>query len=287
LLERRIGHGAMAMVFSARRIDGNRAVAIKVMRPEIGYEDGVVERFHIEGEVMAQLDHPHIVHINARGEAGEILWFEMDLVEGSSLAAVLQRGPIPWRRAARIVAEAADALAYAHSRGVVHRDVKPANLLLMQPADSVVIGDFGIARIVGTRRLTATGLVVGTPSYMSPEQFYSVGEFAATADQYSLGAVAYEMITGTAPPSAVSSGGGASARRSPRRAPIRTLAPECPAPLAVLVGRMLAFRAEDRWPDLAVVSRLAREIAETGTATGLQRPGPGGRIVAMLRRIIE
>ena len=92
LIERRLGHGAMAVVFRAQRIDENRAVAVKVMRPEIGYEDGVVERFRIEREVMAQLDHPHIVRINASGEAGRILWFEMDLIEGSSLAPVLQHG---------------------------------------------------------------------------------------------------------------------------------------------------------------------------------------------------
>ena len=284
LIERRLGHGAMGVVFRAHRIDGDRAVAIKVMRPEIGYEDGVVERFRIEGEVMAQLDHPHIVRINARGESGAILWFEMDLIEGSSLVAVLQRGPLPWRRVATLLAEAADGLAYAHGRGVIHRDIKPANLLLVHPSERLVITDFGIARIVGTERLTATGMAVGSPSYMSPEQFTSRDESGPAVDQYSLGGVAYEMITGTAPafPDA-----DAAARRALRRKPIRALAPQCPDALAALVGRMLAFHAEDRWPDLTIVSELAREIADTGTAKSLRIPGPGRRIAAALRRLIE
>lgn len=284
-IERRLGHGAMAVVFRAHRIDGTRATAIKVMRPEIGYEDGVVERFRIEGEVMAQLDHPHIVRINARGEAGKILWFEMDLIEGSSLAAVLQHGPLPWRRAARLLAEAAAGLAYAHGRGVIHRDVKPANLLLAHPSDRLVITDFGIARIVGTERLTATGMAVGSPSYMSPEQFYPGDAAGPAVDQYSLGGVAYEMITGTAPSFALADDG-APARRAQRRKPIRALAPECPDAFAALVERMLAFRAEDRWPDLTIVGQFAREIADTGTATSLHIP-PGRRIAAALRRLIE
>ena len=277
----------MAVVFRGRRTDGKHAVAIKVMRPEIGYEDGVVERFHIEGEVMAQLDHPHIVRINARGEDGEILWLEMDLVEGSSLAAVLKRGPVAWRRAARLIAEAADALAYAHARGVVHRDVKPANLLLTNAEDRLVVADFGIARIVDSRRLTATGVVVGTPSYMSPEQLAAKGEFVPASDQYALGAVAYEMITGTFPESGLKVGREGSVSRFLRRKRLRSLGPACPHALGVLVARMLELRPENRWPDLGVVSRLAREIAETGTATSLQRRTPGRRIVAMFRRMIE
>jgi len=286
VVERLLGHVAMAVVFLAHRIDGNRAVAIKVMRPEIGYEDGVVERFRIEGDVMTQLDHPHVVRINARGEAGKILWFEMDLIEGTSLVAVLQRGPLPWRRAARLLADAAAGLAYAHGRGVIHRDVKPANLMLAQPSDQLIITDFGIARIVGTERLTATGMSVGSPSYMSPEQFYSGDESGPAVDQYSLGGVAYEMITGRAPRTVLPDDDPPT-RRARRRTPIRAVAPECPGALAALVERMLAFRAEDRWPDLTIVSQLAREIADTGTAKSLHLPGPARWIAAALRRLFE
>jgi serine/threonine-protein kinase len=282
LVERRLGHGAMAIVFQARRIADDREVALKVMRPGIGYEEGTVERFRVEGSVMAELDHPHIVRTHARGEAGDILWFEMELVEGSCLATLLRHGPLPWRPAARLLADAAGALAYAHRRGVIHRDIKPANMLIAEPSNRLKIADFGIARIVGSERLTATGLAVGTPSYMAPEQLISA-DVRPAIDQYALGIVAYEMLTGRAPPAAVSASADALMRRIRRRKSITASAPGCPVAIDEMVRRMLAFDPADRWPDLDAVATAAAGLAESPTPV----PGRWHAVGAAIRSFIQ
>lgn len=273
----------MAVVFRARRTDADDAVAIKVMRPELGYEDGVVERFRIEARAMGQLHHENIVEVREHGEVGRILWIEMQLVDGVPLDRLIRDGPLDWRRAARWLGQAAAALGYAHASGVIHRDIKPANLLISAGFDRLLIADFGIAKIVGASRLTATGTTVGTPAYMSPEQFAFDRELTAATDQYSLGAVAWEMITGTVPPAADSDeqrGWRKHARRQ-----LLSLAPDCPPAFAGLIVRMLAADAEDRWPDLDLVSRAALEIAATGDAAAIAMPTRRSRVSAVLREL--
>ncbi|HEY3933750.1 MAG TPA: serine/threonine-protein kinase [Gemmatimonadales bacterium] len=281
-IERTVGSGAMAVVFQARRVDGGQVVALKVMRPEIGYEDGVVERFRIEARATAQLHHDNIVQLRAHGEAGEILWIEMDLVEGDSLETLLRAGPLPWERVARLLSQAAGALAYAHSCGIIHRDVKPANLLIPSATDRVLVTDFGVARIRDTARITATGMTVGTPGYMSPEQFYLDKELTPATDQYSLGVVAYQMITGTIPPPPDPDRPAGRITISSRT--IRLLAPACPLQLAALAQRMLALDPRRRWPDLKEVSTAAAEIAATGVAAATSRPGD--YLITALRRLL-
>ena len=279
-----LGAGAMGVVFRARETGSGREVAIKAMRPAIGYEDGVVERFRLEGQVMEQLHHDHIVKVHARGEAGHILWIAMDLVAGDPASRLIGTGPLAWRRTANFLAQAADALFYAHGRGVIHRDIKPANLLVT-PADKIVITDFGIARIVGTKRLTATGMTVGTPSYMSPEQVFLDGEVAPATDQYSLGVVACRMLAGDPPPLGNPARWAPSWKHARWRASLRSLGG--PPDLSFLIARMVHPAVGRRWPDLGIVSRAAREIAATGEAPWLRGVSADRSLASTLRRLVR
>jgi len=172
VLERELGQGGMATVYLARDLKHARFVALKVLRPELAQTLGP-ERFHREIETVARLQHPHILPVHDSGETAGQLWFTMPFVEGESLRDRLQREQqLPVDVALRIATEAARALQYAHEHGVIHRDVKPENLLLTKDG-SALVADFGIARAlgaVGGDRITETGISVGTPAYMSPEQ---------------------------------------------------------------------------------------------------------------------
>lgn len=202
-LERELGRGGMATVFLARDTKLDRPVALKVLHPELAASLGP-ERFRREIKLAAQLQHPHILSVHDSGEtpAGQ-LWFTMPYVEGESLRSRLQRErQLPVAGAVRIAREIADALAYAHAHGVIHRDVKPENILLT--GDHAMLADFGVARPLADAApagaaLTTTGLAVGTAGYMSPEQASGERTVDARADIYSLGVVLYEMLAGEPP----------------------------------------------------------------------------------------
>jgi serine/threonine-protein kinase len=197
---REIGHGGMATVYLADDLKHDRRVAVKVLRPELAAALGP-ERFLREIQIAAPLAHPHILPLHDSGEADGFLYYVMPLVEGETLRDRLVRERrLPVGEAVRIVQEVGDALAYAHSRGVVHRDVKPENILFL--AGHAVVTDFGVATAVqtaGGARLTATGLAVGTPLYMSPEQALAEGAIDGRSDTYSLACVLYEMLAGSPP----------------------------------------------------------------------------------------
>jgi tRNA A-37 threonylcarbamoyl transferase component Bud32/TolB-like protein len=198
-LDREIGRGGMARVFLARDIKHRRPVAIKVLSPELGAAIGA-ERFLREIEIAAKLTHPHILPLHDSGEAGGLLYYVMPFVEGESLRARLDREKqLPLEDALTIAREAGDALAYAHCREVLHRDVKPENILL--ESGHAVIADFGIARAMSAagEKITATGVALGTPSYMSPEQIAGDPCLDGRCDVYSLGCVLYEMLAGEPP----------------------------------------------------------------------------------------
>src|SRR5262245_46749629 len=196
----------MATVYLAHDVRHDRPVALKVLHPDLAQTLGP-ERFQREIRLAARLQHPHILTVLDSGDAGGRLWFTMPFVEGESLRDRLRRErQLPVDDALRIAREAAQALQYAHDHGVIHRDIKPENLLLTRDGNTLV-ADFGIARGLdaggaGNEKLTDTGLVVGTPAYMSPEQAAGDRTLDARSDVYSLASVLYEMLAGEPPFSA-------------------------------------------------------------------------------------
>ncbi|HEX3158799.1 MAG TPA: serine/threonine-protein kinase, partial [Gemmatimonadaceae bacterium] len=198
-IERVLGEGGMATVYLAEDLKHRRKVAVKVMRPELVATLGA-ERFLREIEIAAQLNHPNILPVHDSGSANGILFYVMPCVEGETIRERIQRETqLGMVEAVRLAREIAEALAYAHERGIVHRDIKPANILLN--AGHALVADFGIARAVGGQgqALTQTGLAVGTPQYMAPEQCSGDREVDGRADVYAVGAMLYEMLAGEAP----------------------------------------------------------------------------------------
>src|SRR6185295_15514190 len=199
-VERQVGQGGMATVYLARDLKHQRRVAIKVLRPELSASLGG-DRFLREIRVAANLQHPNILGLYDSGEAEGLLYYVMPFVEGESLRDRLTKEQqLPLHDALQIVREAAEALQYAHEHQIVHRDIKPENILLL--GGHALVADFGIARAVssaGGDKLTQTGMAVGTPHYMSPEQALGSDHLDGRSDEYSLGCVAYEMLVGQPP----------------------------------------------------------------------------------------
>jgi serine/threonine-protein kinase len=198
-IEHVLGEGGMATVYQAEDLKHRRKVAVKVMRPELAETLGA-ERFLREVEIAAKLSHPHILPVYDSGAADGVLYYVMPVVEGESLPARLAREKqLPVEEALRLAREVAEALAYAHERGFVHRDIKPANILIS--AGHALVADFGIARVMSSdgKALTQTGLAIGTPQYMSPEQASGSADLDGRSDIYALGCVLYEMIAGEPP----------------------------------------------------------------------------------------
>src|SRR5689334_1717350 len=198
-IERELGRGGMATVYLARDVQHERPVALKVLHPDLAASLGA-ERFQREIRLAAGLQHPHILGVYDSGNADGNLWFTMPFVEGQSLRDRLNReGQLPINEAVRICREAALALDFAHRHGVIHRDIKPDNILLID--GQAMVADFGIARAVGSggESLTQTGMSIGTPGYMSPEQASGESKVDARTDVYALACVLYEMLAGEPP----------------------------------------------------------------------------------------
>jgi serine/threonine protein kinase len=195
-----VGQGGMATVYLAEDLKHGRRVAVKVLRPELAAALGH-ERFVREIGIAAQLQHPHILPLFDSGEAEGFLYYVMPFVEGESLRERLTRdGSIPIHEAVRIIREVVDALAHAHQHGIVHRDIKPDNVMLS--GRHATVTDFGVAKAVsaaGSDKLTTVGMALGTPTYMSPEQAMGETDLDARADIYSVGALAYELLSGHPP----------------------------------------------------------------------------------------
>src|SRR5437899_3067815 len=263
----------MATVYLARDLKHGRLVAIKVLRPEIAAALGP-ERFLREIEVAARLTHPHILALHDSGQAGGSLYYVVPYLEGESLRDRLEReGPLPLEEGLRITREVASALSYAHGHDVVHRDIKPENILLS--GGEAVVADFGIARAITAaagRNLTETGIALGTPGYMSPEQASGGGPIDGRSDVYSLACVLYEMLAGE-PPYTGASAQVVIAKRFTDPVPsVRRLREGVPPAIDAAVSRALAKAAADRF---ATAALFAVALAAPPAV-----PAPGPRATA-------
>jgi len=250
-VERELGAGGMATVYLAGDLKHHRQVAIKALRPELSAALGP-ERFLREIAIAAQLNHPHILTLIDSGDADGTLYYVMPYVDGETLRARLTRdGALPVPEAARILRDVADALAYAHGHGVVHRDVKPDNIMLtgQQTLVHALVMDFGVARAVavaGEGTLTTAGLAVGTPAYMAPEQAAADPHVDARADLYAFGVIAYEMLTGRPPFTGATAQQLLAAQVTEPPDPITKHRASVPPALAALVMQCLAKHPADR-----------------------------------------
>jgi serine/threonine protein kinase len=248
-IEREVGAGGMATVYLAHDVKHDRKVALKVLRPELSAALGS-ERFPREIKFVAQFNHPHILSLYDSGEAIGFLYYVMPYVDGESLRDRLAREKqLPIADAVRILKEVADALAYSHARGVVHRDIKPGNVLLS--GRHAVVTDFGVAKAVTASAsrdtMTTVGMAVGTPHYMAPEQAMGQGDIDQRADIYALGILAYEMLAGRTPFSAQTPQGILAAHVMEPPKEIREFRPGMPDALAQAIMRCLAKNPADRW----------------------------------------
>jgi hypothetical protein len=275
-IERELGAGGMAWVLLARDLRHDRAVAIKVMRPELAPALGA-ERFLREIRLLAGLQHPHILGLVDSGEAGGLLYYVMPyLPEGSLRERLSRERELPIREAMRILREVADALAHAHAAGIVHRDIKPENVLFA--AGHAQVADFGIARIVGSAAapasLTATGIVIGSPAYLSPEQATADPRMDHRADLYAFGVMAYEMLAGQPPFTAGAASQLLAMHLHESPEPLSRRRPSVPAGLEALVMRCLEKRPADRWGSAGeLIARLDGLGADHGvTATAGPKP---------------
>ncbi len=272
-----LGEGGFAAVFRVRDIAQKRDVAVKVLDLGLTPSPGLAERFVREARTSAQLEHPHIVPIyKVGGYKNEVLYIVMRCVDGPSVRQLLERHQrLSVVDAARIARQVADALGYAHTRGIVHRDVKPDNVLV-DGSGHVLVTDFGIAKAAqeaSASQLTTEGMVVGTPHYMSPEQ--ATGERVdQRSDIYALGVVLYQMLSGTPPFDGESAQSVLMKQATAEPEPIRRLRNDVPATLAAVIERMLAKDPADRYQTAEQVSQ-ALVAALPGAARDAVRPGQG------------
>src|SRR5687768_1637553 len=275
-IERELG-GGMSRVFVAEDLRLGRKVVLKVLPPELA--GGVnVERFEREIRLAARLQHPHIVPLLAAGSAGDLPYYVMPYIEGESLRARLSRdGELPLAEAVRLLREVIDALDYAHRHGVVHRDIKPDNILLT--GHHAVVTDFGVAKAVSNAtadaRLTSTGVALGTPAYMAPEQIAGEPNVDHRADIYATGSLAFEMVTGLQPFRGATTQAILAAHMTQSAPPPSALRQGIPPSLDTIVLRCLEKRPADRWQSAAEIIPLLDSTAGTTTlqaATGAASP---------------
>ena len=284
-IEGEIGRGGMGVVYRARDERLQRRVAIKVLPPELAFQQDIRERFTREAQTAARLSHPHIVPIHSVGEGQGLVYFVMGYVDGESVAArIRRRGSLSVDEARRIMMETADALSAAHAMSMIHRDIKPDNILLEGTRGRVMVTDFGIAKALSSTSgatLTGIGVAIGTPAFMSPEQAAGERDIDGRSDLYSLGVVTYQMLTGALPFNAPSVAGILMKQITEPAPDLRIKRPDTPEDLAQAVGRCLEKDPESRWATAdalrrALESRTAgrRESGEAGKRGGItQRSG--------------
>jgi tRNA A-37 threonylcarbamoyl transferase component Bud32/tetratricopeptide (TPR) repeat protein len=274
-IEGEVGRGGMSVVFRARDLKHNRTVAIKVLKPDFAGEISE-ERFHREIEVVASLAHPHILPLHDSGSADGLLYFTMPLVEGESLRAVIEREKeIPWVEAVRVAADIAEALAFAHQHGVIHRDVKPGNIMLT--GGHALLTDFGIAHLTEAAgiELTRTGLTPGTPAYMSPEQAGGGASIDRRSDVYSLACVLFEMIAGAPPFEHENARAMLKSHLVGEIPSLEERRPEIPRDVSEAVGRAMSKLPEERF---ATAEEFAAALKGQRTDSTRERPAKARRL---------
>ena len=273
-VQRLLGVGGFGAVFAARDVKLQREVAIKVLRPELLASRDTIERFEREARSVAQLRHPNIVPVYQVGESQGLAWFVMPLVQGETLREVLNReGRLAAEEVRRILSEAADGLQVAHERGLVHRDIKPENIMLEGRGRRVLLMDFGIAKALGDPQtgLTGTGMIVGTPQYMSPEQAGSEKDLDHRSDQYSLAVLGYRMLAGTdlfegdSLPSIIRK------QLMAELPDIRRQVPGVPPEMSQAITRALSRERDERFPDMVAFAKALapRDAVRTARSDGI------------------
>lgn len=245
-VERLLGKGGMSVVYLARELELNRLCAVKVLPLQLSFSADAADRFKREAKIAASLDHPHIVPVHRVGATPAFLWYSMKYVTGQTLAQVLRQTPqLEMEVALSILEQAASALHYAHKRGVIHRDMKPPNIMVDEDGWAMVC-DFGVAKAFGSLPLTQTGSTLGTPSYMSPEQCYG-RVLDGRSDQYALGVVAYECLAGRPPFVADSIGEYVRLHCTEPPPPLEEFRPDVAPEVAAAIRRALSKGPEDRF----------------------------------------
>lgn len=273
-IERVIGGGGMGNVYEAMDLYRREVIALKVLRFRRELIDDAGARFRRETQILTSLDHPNIVRIRDFGYASDgTPWFTMELLEGETLRERLKRSsPLPLPNLSELLLAAAGALAQAHSRGVIHRDLKPEHVFLCRDG-TIKLLDFGLSLSVSSKRLTKKGAIVGTPRYMAPEQILSASDADARADVYGLGVLAYEALCGVSPFDAADHGQLLGAIAQGRSVALRTRRPDLPTAVCRVVHRAISSNASDRFP-------TPDEFAQALTVAGAPSPN---RSVAALR----
>ncbi|HEX7918845.1 MAG TPA: serine/threonine-protein kinase, partial [Gemmatimonadales bacterium] len=279
-IEGEIGRGGMGVVYRARDERLHRRVAIKVLPPELAFQEEIRARFTREAQTAARLSHPHVVPIYDVGSQGDLVYFIMGYVDGESLGGrIKRRGQLPAEEVRRIMRETADALSAAHALSIIHRDIKPDNILLDGTRGRVMVTDFGIAKALqggSGATLTSAGVAIGTPSYMSPEQAAGEKEIDGRSDLYSLGIVAYQMCIGQ-PPFAAPTVAGILMKQITEPAPmVSESRDDIPEDLTLAVARCLEKDPENRWP----TADALRRSLESRTAGNYQPTGTGFKAAA-------
>jgi serine/threonine protein kinase len=256
-VERELGRGGMATVFLAERADGSGLVAIKVLHPQFAAALGP-ERFHREIEILTRLQHPRIVPVLDSDEAGTLLYLVMPYVQGENLRSRLEReGQLPIQAVRSIARDIAAGVDFAHRKNVLHRDIKPENVLLA--GDRALVCDFGLARAIDRAALepvSSSGLVIGTPAYMSPEQAMAEEDLGPACDVYALGCVVYEMLTGEPPFSGPTPQAIIARHLGEQPRPIRTVRPEVTPTMERAVLAALAKEPQARPTSAGELLRL-------------------------------
>jgi serine/threonine-protein kinase len=287
-LEEQIGSGAMGVVFRARYVKNDRRVALKLLPKDVAANPTLAARFQREMEILKDLRHPHIVHAFGGTCEGDQWFYAMELIDGGTLATLLQeQGRLPWRQAVDFGLQVCAALEYAHARGVIHRDLKPGNLLLTR-AGKAKLGDFGLALVSAETRLTAAGKTMGSLHYMAPEQIQGKPPLSNKTDLYALGCVMFELLCGRTPFT-----GEAMAevlQQHIRQAPpkVSSFALDCPVQLEALIAELLQKEPERRPATAQLVANRLREIDQDVTVKAPRfdknRPvvGTGGKTASVV-----